>query len=124
MRLWDFGSEIHTKKDSTYFWHYTLKPVFWGLNQKISPLSVPKNIGDCVPSQDASIGTPLHPPLFWLDNIFSCEYLCEFKKKFETVLMGYSGAGGKLIHEKNLKSTTLWHCPLKQEYTHHNIVYI
>ncbi len=23
--------------------------------------------------------------------------------KFETVLMGYSGAGGKLIHEKNQK---------------------
>jgi hypothetical protein len=30
-----------------------------------------------------------------------CEYLREFSKKFETVLMGYSGAGGKLIHEKN-----------------------
>jgi hypothetical protein len=30
----------------------------------------------------------------------SCEYLREFKKKFETVLMGYSGAGGKLINEK------------------------
>jgi hypothetical protein len=25
------------------------------------------------------------------------------EKKFETVLMGYSVAGGKLIHEKNLK---------------------
>jgi hypothetical protein len=24
-------------------------------------------------------------------------------KKFETVLMGYSGAGGKLIHKKNQK---------------------
>ncbi len=32
-----------------------------------------------------------------------CEYLREFSKKFETVLMGYSGAGGKLIHEKNQK---------------------
>ncbi len=31
------------------------------------------------------------------------EYLREFSKKFETVLMGYSGAGGKLIHEKNQK---------------------
>ncbi len=29
--------------------------------------------------------------------------LREFSKKFETVLMGYSGAGGKLIHEKNQK---------------------
>ncbi len=34
-------------------------------------------------------------------SILSCEYLREFSKKFETVLMGYSGAGGKLIREKN-----------------------
>jgi hypothetical protein len=27
----------------------------------------------------------------------------EFSKKFETVLMQYSGAGGKLIHQKNQK---------------------
>ncbi len=27
-------------------------------------------------------------------------YTREFSKKFETVLIGYSGAGGKLIHEK------------------------
>ncbi len=33
----------------------------------------------------------------------TCEYLCEFSKKFETVLMGYSGAGGNLIDEKNQK---------------------
>ncbi len=31
----------------------------------------------------------------------TCEYLRKFSKKFETVLLGYSGAGGKLIHEKN-----------------------
>ncbi len=30
----------------------------------------------------------------------ACEYLREFSKKFKTVLMWYSGAGGKLIHEK------------------------
>jgi hypothetical protein len=29
------------------------------------------------------------------------EYLREFLKKIETVIMGYSGTGGKLIHEKN-----------------------
>jgi hypothetical protein len=34
----------------------------------------------------------------------SCEYLREFSKKFETTLMVYSGAWGKLIHEKNQKS--------------------
>ncbi len=31
----------------------------------------------------------------------TCEYLREFLKKFETVLTQYSGAGGKLIHQKN-----------------------
>ncbi len=30
----------------------------------------------------------------------SCEYLREFSKKFETALMVYSGAWGKLIHKK------------------------
>jgi hypothetical protein len=43
----------------------------------------------------------------------SCEYLREFSKKFETVLMGYSWAGGKLIDEKNPKRKISWHCPLK-----------
>jgi hypothetical protein len=33
----------------------------------------------------------------------SCEYLSDFWKKFKMVLMGYSGAGGKLIHKKNQK---------------------
>jgi hypothetical protein len=43
----------------------------------------------------------------------SCEYLREFSKKFETALMVYSGAWGKLIHEKNQKQKISWHCPFK-----------
>ncbi len=43
----------------------------------------------------------------------SCEYLREFSKKFEMVLMEYSGAGGKLIHEKNQKQKISWYCPFK-----------
>ncbi len=39
------------------------------------------------------------------------EYLREFSKKFETVQVEYSGAGGKLIHEKNQKQKISWHCP-------------
>ncbi len=35
----------------------------------------------------------------------TCEYLRELSKKFETVLMGYSGAGGKLVLEKNQKKS-------------------
>ncbi len=41
----------------------------------------------------------------------SCDYLREFSKNFETVLTGYSGAGGNWF--KNLKSKISWHCPLK-----------
>ncbi len=43
----------------------------------------------------------------------TCEYLCKFSKKFETVLLEYSGAGGKLIHDKNQKQKISWHCPYK-----------
>ncbi len=35
------------------------------------------------------------------------------EKKFETALMVYSGAWGKLIHEKNQRSKISWHCPFK-----------
>jgi hypothetical protein len=34
-------------------------------------------------------------------------------EKFETVLMGYSGAGGKLIDEKKTKAKISRHCPFK-----------
>jgi hypothetical protein len=33
----------------------------------------------------------------------TCEYLCEFSKKFEMIPMLLSGAWGKVIHGKNLK---------------------
>jgi hypothetical protein len=41
---------------------------------------------------------------FFAFATLSCEYLREFSKKFETGLLVYSGAWGKLIHEKNQKS--------------------
>ncbi len=43
----------------------------------------------------------------------TCEYLREFSKKFEMILMLLSEAWGKVIHEKNLKQKILWHCPFK-----------
>jgi hypothetical protein len=46
-------------------------------------------------------------------STLSCEYLREFSKNFETVLIGHSGAGGKLIHEKNQEQKISWHCPFK-----------
>ncbi len=41
----------------------------------------------------------------------SCEYLREFSKKFETALLDYSWAWGKLIHENNWMNKISWHCP-------------
>ncbi len=46
----------------------------------------------------------------------TCEYLREFSKKFETVLMGYSWAGGKLTHEKNQKQKSRDTVPLKSTF--------
>ncbi len=37
----------------------------------------------------------------------TCKYLREFSQKFETVLMGYSEAGGKLIHGKKPEAKNL-----------------
>jgi hypothetical protein len=37
----------------------------------------------------------------------TCKYLCEFSKKFEIILMSFSGAWGRMIHEKNLKQKIL-----------------
>ncbi len=31
--------------------------------------------------------------------------------------MGYSGAGGKLIHKKNQKQKISWHCPFKMKFS-------
>ncbi len=45
----------------------------------------------------------------WLANIYS-NFWKNLKK---TVLMGNSGAGGKLNHEKKEKQKISWHCPFK-----------
>ena len=58
---------------------------------------------------------PLIPEFARRRCILTCEYLREFSNKFETVLTGYSGAGEKLIHEKNQKQKILLHCPFKEE---------
>ncbi len=44
---------------------------------------------------------------------FIREYLREFSKKFEMFLMGYSGARGTLIYEKNLKAKISCQTPFK-----------
>ncbi len=44
----------------------------------------------------------------WAANISA-----NYWKKLKTALMGYSGARGKLIHEKTPKSKISWHCPFK-----------
>ncbi len=46
-------------------------------------------------------------------STLSCEYLREFPKKFETVLLGYSGAGGNLMMKETRSEKISWHCPFK-----------
>ncbi len=43
----------------------------------------------------------------------TCEYLREFSKNFEMTLMLFSGAWGKMIHQRNLKQKISWHYPFK-----------
>jgi hypothetical protein len=69
MRLKFVGSAHHVKKDSTSFWHLTLKSVVRNLKQRVYFSVHLKNTGDCVQSRDESIGVPFDP-LFWLDNTF------------------------------------------------------
>ncbi len=50
-------------------------------------------------------------------STLSCQYLRDFWKKFETVLMGYSGAGGKLIHKKTRSKKSRDTVPLRNTVT-------
>jgi hypothetical protein len=43
---------------------------------------------------------------------FNCEYLREFLKKIKMTLMLFSGALGKMIHEKNLNKESRDTVPL------------
>jgi hypothetical protein len=45
----------------------------------------------------------------WFANISA-----NFSKNIEITLTLFSGAWGKMIHEKNLKQKISWHCPFKE----------
>ena len=49
-------------------------------------------------------------------STLSCEYLREFSKKFETVLMGYSGAGGNRLMKKTISEKSRDTVLLKDEF--------
>jgi hypothetical protein len=51
-------------------------------------------------------------------------YLRDFSKKFETVLIGHSGVGGKLIHKKNQRQKISWHCPFKNSVKRVKYLYV
>ena len=59
-----FSSEHHVKKDSTFFFHSTLKMVFLNLNQKISPLSVKKKHQRWCRKSKRIDSYPFWPPSF------------------------------------------------------------
>ncbi len=44
----------------------------------------------------------------------SCEYLCKVSNKFETALMGYSGAwGNRFMKKSEVENLVVEHCPFK-----------
>jgi hypothetical protein len=53
---------------------------------------------------------------------FIRDYLREFSKKFKMILMGYSGARGTLICEKNLKSKISCQTPFNADYFHYHTI--
>ncbi len=60
---------------------------------------------------------------FFMNQCPPGEYLREFSKKFEMVLMGYSGARGTLIYEKNLKAKISYQTPFKYKGKYSNSYY-
>ncbi len=50
----------------------------------------------------------------WRMCTFTCEYLRKFLKKIEITLLLFSGAWGKMIHEKNLKQKSCVTAALRQ----------
>ncbi len=53
------------------------------------------------------------PPVSLIPVVHLDLRIHEFSKKFQTVLMGYSGAGGKLIREKNQRQKSRDTVPFK-----------
>ncbi len=98
-----------------YRWH--LPPVWLTLEANLPPVSLTNNTSET--------GGKIFRRCRWYRwqichrcrwyqwSTLSCEYLREFSKKFETALMVYSGAWGKLIHEKNQDQKISCHCPFK-----------
>jgi hypothetical protein len=60
--------------------------VFCNLRREISPLCVQKNICYGIGSRNGFNGTPLYPPLFWLDNIFKQMCINDNKKSKTKIL--------------------------------------
>ncbi len=65
----------------------------------------------------AAQGSNLPPCCWYRRCTLTCEYINEFPKNFEMILTLYSGAWGKMIHEKNLKLKISRHCPFKTSLT-------
>jgi hypothetical protein len=57
----------------------------------------------------------LFPFATGVNNTFGSPWSCEYLSEFETPLMGYSGAWGKLIHEKTRSRKSRGTVPLRNE---------
>jgi hypothetical protein len=104
----NFRLQFHFKDSAAWFCFHILPPVsltpcrryHWYRYRIVIPVY-------CI----ISLTTVANLPPVSLTPVVLLDLRREFSTKFDTVLMGYSGAGGKLAHEKNQKQKILWRCP-------------
>ena len=92
---------------------YTIRAVsnFFENLRRYSLLKVTQ--AENLPPISTTLAKRVVPPVLLIPAVhLDLQKLREFSKKIETFLMGYSGAGGKLIHEKNQKQKTCDTVPL------------
>ncbi len=97
----NFCLQIHFKEYAAWYCFHILPPVSLIPVANLPPVSttLAKLVANC------------HQCRWYRRCTLTCEYLREFSKKFETVLMGYSGSGEKMTHEKNQKQKISLLCP-------------
>ncbi len=98
INIWiNFFLHVHFKLSTVWYCCHYLPPVSLTPVANLPPVSL-------IP---AAI---FHRCCWYRWCIFTCKYLCEFLKKFVMNQMIFSGAWGKMIHEKNLKQKISLHC--------------
>ncbi len=105
-KLWfSFFISVHTHKWIPVSWAcYQFSILFCNLLESSSYVRIGCLTLSLIPAANL--------PLVCWHRWLTCEYLREFSKKFELTLMLFSGAWGKVIHEKTLSKKSRDTVPL------------